>query len=584
MEYPAAFALLAALDNAEGEVFARVRGTYAPHLNKTRGLPVALVRSVIRHGSGTDLMKVAARNPHERVTAEVFAQARPAVAVLRFLRHCGSHDELSYLRPMAETTALLDRHLGADPRAWSRLLALLPNARGTVAETIEAAGAGAGGREAIPAPPAAIAVEWRQLLLSAHPEHLAALVAHLRPRTLLDLVHFGAVLPVEVVAETVRRATARQRRTLAAAEYPRAEVFDALIELGEPGLNAVVYANSRVGDRERNLIMAAAGTVPLDPTTVARVLRSDNVRYRRPAVWSGDPSLVRAALLRVRHSTVVVSEAVETWERGGIAALRPLFHNRYRNEQHEPFVSPVQRGVLLGALLGLWDRHGPAEAERLIDDLPLRPGVAAKLRAMCAQGDAGRTRMREECRRAFDKRALRVVRREPLGFRVGAPGHPRTGWPVLLAAHAEEPLDGATARTLSAFPGCPAEILAAADDGTVLRARWPVRGRWCSATGQDHVYTNEARRLRVESAKIPGLAEQVFSGLVPAGKALDVYDRIQRYGPDASLVGAQRERMLAYLREYLGEGIEPRVVAARLAPSFAGTLPELLATAAAAAG
>ncbi|WP_439676578.1 hypothetical protein [Embleya sp. MST-111070] len=584
MEYPAAFALLAALDNAEGDVFARVRGTYAPHLNKTRGLPVALIRSVIRHGSGADLMKAAARSPHERVTAEVFADARPAVAVLRFLRHCGSHDELSYLRPMVEVTALLDRHLGADPRAWSRLLALLPNGRGTVAETIEEAGARSGGREAIPAPPAAIAVEWRQLLLCAGPEHLVALIPHLRPRTLLDLVHFGAALPVEVVAETVRRATARQRRTLAAAAYPRAEVFDALIELGDPGLNAVVYANPRVGDRERNLIMAAAGTVPLDPTTVARVIGSDNVRYRRPAVWSGDPSLVRAALLRVRYSSVVVSKAVEAWQRGGIAALRPLFYNRYENKQHEPFVPPVQRGVLLGALLGLWDRHGPAEAERLIDDLPLRPGVAAKLRAMCADGDAGRTRMREECRRAFDKRTRHAVLGEPMGFRAGAPGYPRTGWPLLLAAHAEEPLAGARARTLSTFPGCPAEILAAAEDGTVLRAIWPVRGRWCAKTGHDHVYTNEARRLRVELAKIPGLAEQVFSGLVPAGKALDVYDRIQRYGADASLVDKHRERMPAYLREYLGEGIEARVVAARLAPSFAGTLPELLATAAAAAG
>ncbi|OPC81159.1 hypothetical protein B4N89_09530 [Embleya scabrispora] len=584
MDYPAAFALLAALDNAEGEVFARVRGTYAPHLNKSSGLPVALVRSVIRHGSGADLMKAAARNPHERITAQVFAEARPAVAVLRFLRHCGSHDELSYLRPMVEVTALVDRHLGADPRAWSRLLAALPNAPGTVAETIEAAGAGSGGREAIPAPPAAIAVEWRQLLLCARPEHLAALLPHLRPRTVLDLVHFGAALPVEVVVETVRRATARQRRTLAAAEYPRAEVFDALIALGDPGLNAVVYANSRVGDRERNLIMAAAGTVPLDPATVARALRSDNVRYRRPGVWSGDPSLVRAALLRVRHSAVVVSEAIETWERGGMAALRPLFHNRYQNKQHEPFVPPVQRGVLLGALLGLWDRHGPAEAERLVDDLPLRPGVAAKVRAMCADGDAGRARMREECRRAFDKRSCYVVLREPMGFRAGAPGYARMGWPMLLAAHAEEPLAAATARTLSAFPGCPAEILAAAEDGTVLRAHWPVRGRWCSATGHDHVYAKEARRLRVELAKIPGLAEQVFSGLVPAGKALDVYDRIQRYGADASLVDTHRKRMPAYLREYLGEGIEPRVVAAHLAPSFAGTLPELLATAAAAAG
>ncbi|MGC0420718.1 hypothetical protein [Embleya sp. AB8] len=581
MHYAAAFALLAALDNAEGEVFARVRGTYTPHLGEAGGLPASLITSVIRHGTGADLVRIAAPNSDVRVATEILATAGPAVAVLRFLRHCGSDDAQAYLRPMAEVTGLLDRHLGADPCAWSRLLAMLPDCQGTVAELIEAAGAGAGGTEAIPAPPRAVAVDWRQLLLFARPERLAALVPHLRPRTVLDLVHFGARLPGPIVAEAVRRATPRQRAALAVATHPRADAYDALLALADPKLNALIYLNPRAGERERNLIMASAGEVPLDPVTIARVIQSDNPHYRRPGVWSGDPKLVRAAMLRVRNMGTSVAKCMERWEQGGIEALRPLFHNSYQRKQHEPFMVPAHRGVLLGALLGLWDRHGVAAAESLVDDLPLRASTAARLRALFAAGDAGRARMRTECARALDKRMFKGEWLAPLGFRLAVPGYPQTGW----AACAEEPPRKEAARLLSTFPGCPDPIVAAAEaDGKALRVRWPVVGDWVPAVARGDMYTNEVRRLRIELAKIPGLAERVFNGASSAERALELYNRIQRYAEDARLRETQRARMPEYLREYLGTSLEARVIAARMAPSFAGTLPELLATAAAAAG
>ncbi|MET7302877.1 hypothetical protein [Embleya sp. NPDC005575] len=585
MQYGSAFALLAALDNAEGEVFARVRGSYAPHLGEARGLPVPLITSAIRYGTGADLIKIAARTRDVRATTELLAEARPAVAVLRFLRHCGANDGLSYLRPITEVSALLDARLGADPRAWSRLLTQLPDCQGTVAELVEAAAAGEGGTDAIPTPPRTVATEWRQLLLLAHPDHLTALVPHLRVRTVLDLVHFGARLPAPIVAETVRGATARQRRALAAAEHLRPEGYDALIDLGDPELNAVVYANPRAGDRERNRIMAAAGEVALDPATIERVIRSDNARYRRPAVWSGDPALVRAALLRVRHMSVTAAECVELWKRSGVEALRPLFHNTYQRKQYEPFVVPLHRAVLLGALLALWDRHGVAQAELLVADLPLREASAAKLRTMFAAGDAGRARLRAEYERELGRQAPRSEHsRVPQGFRIAAPWDPPAGWATVVAAHAKVPLPGATARFLTAFPDCPAPIAEAAEDGETLRGRWPAADGWWRTFPHDHVHTNEVRRLRTELARIPGLAERVFTGTTPAERALELYDRIQRYAPDPESAVEQRARMAEYIREHLGEGMEARVIAARMAPSFAGTLPELFATAAAAAG
>ncbi|MFI6581900.1 hypothetical protein [Embleya sp. NPDC050493] len=585
MQYRSAFALLAALDNAEGEVFARVRGSYAPHLGEARGLPVALITSAIRYGTNADLVKIAARTRNVRVTTELLAEAGPAVAVLRFLRHCGASDGFSYLRPITEVSALLNARLGADPRAWSRLLTLLPDHQGTVTELVEAAAAGEGGTEAIPTPPRTVTTQWRQLLLLANPEHLSALVPHLRPRTVIDLVHFGARLPAPLVADAVRRATPTQRRALAAAEHLRPEGYDALIDLGDSALNAVVYANPRAGDRERNRIMAAAGEVPLDPATIERVIRSDNARYRRPAVWSGDPALVRAALLRVRHMSVSVAECVETWEHGGVEALRPRFHNAYQRKQYEPFVVPLHRAVLLGALLALWDRHGVAQAELLVADLPLRDASAAKLRAMFAAGDAGHARMRAEYERELGRRARRSEHpRVPQGFRIAAPWDPRAGWDTLVAAHAQEPLAGASARFLTAFPQCPTPIAEAAEDGEMLRGQWPATDRWYRTFPRDPVYTSEVRRLRAEWGRIPGLAEKMFTGTTPAGEALELYDRIQRYAPDPQSAAEQRLRMSEYIREHLGEDLEARVIAARMAPSFVGTLPELFVTAAAAAG
>ncbi|MFI1378719.1 hypothetical protein [Embleya sp. NPDC020886] len=585
MHYGSAFALLAALDNANGEVFARVRGSYAPHLGEAAGLPAPLITSAIRYGTGAELIKIAARTRNLRMLDELLAEAGPAVAVLRFLRHCGASNGISYLLPMTEVSALLGARLGADPRAWSRLLTLLPDCQGTVAELVEAAAAGEGGTEAIPTPSRTVAGEWRQLLLSTHPDHLAALVPHLRPPTVLDLVHFGALLPASVVTEAVRRATPRQRRALAAAHHLRPEGYDALIDLGDPELNAVVYANSWAGDRERNRIMAAAAEVPLDPATIERVLGANNARYRRPAVWSGDPALVRAALLRVRHMGASAAECVELWKRGGIEALRPQFRNNYQHKQYEPFVVPLHRAILLGALLALWERHGVAQAELLVDELPLREASAAKLRTMFAAGDAGRVRLRAEYERELARRASRSAHPSvPQGFRIAAPWQPQAGWATLVAAHAKEPLPGVTARFLTEFPGCPTAIAEATEDDDTLRGRWPARERWYGTHARDQVHTNEVRRLRAEMARIPGLVERVFADGTPAERALELYDRIQRYAPDPESAAEQRARMTRYIDEHLGEGLEARVIAARMAPAFAGTLSELFATAAAAAG
>ncbi|MYV97129.1 hypothetical protein [Streptomyces sp. SID3343] len=582
MQYASAFTLLAVLDSDEGELYARVRGAYAPHLDEGRGLPVSLVRSVIRRGTADDLLRLGSHTEDPTVTAEVFAQARPAVAVLRFLRNVARASDSAYLGPMATLTTLLDRHLGADPRAWSRLLALLPDCQGTVTDLIEAAAKGDGGTERIPVAPRTVALEWRQLLMFAPPAHVAALAPHLRPRILHDLVHFGARLPSDVVAAVVGRATDKQRIALCSSIHLRHEAVDALLDLANPELAALLYLNPKSGDYERNRVMARAAEVPPTENLIKRVTSTDNANYRRSTVWSGDPMLVRVGLLRVQRTHAPIQECMRDWRKGGMVALRRRFVDR-TGKQHEPFVVPLHRVALLGALLGLWDRHGVAEAERLVDELPLRPNAATRLRATLADGDAGRDRLRAEfdavCAKPMGKSANTRIGQ---GFVHHVPTYPRAGWDAVVAAHEAEPLDGDTARRLTAFADCPAEIADAADDGTMLRAQWPVGSGWRPLSDPGNPY--EVRRLRIELERIPGLAERVFTDKQGADAALELYRRIQMHAPTVTLRVTQQVAMAEFVREHLGDSMEARVVAAQMAPSFTGTLRELLVTAAAAAG
>jgi hypothetical protein len=504
------------------------------------------------------------------------------VAVLRFLRNVARASDSPYLGPMADLTTLLDRHLGADPLAWSRLLALLPDCQGTVTDLVEAAAKGDGGTAPIPAAPRTVAHEWRQLLMFAPIAHLAALAPHLRQSALLDLVHFGAVLPSDVVAAVVGRATAKQRTALASSGHLRHEAADALLDLASPELSMLLYLNPKSGEYERNRIMARAAEVPLAKSLITRVTSTDNSDYRRSAVWSGDPMLVRAGLLRVQRTYTPVHECMRDWEMGGFEALRRRFVDR-AHTQYEPFVVPLHRVVLLGALLGLWDRHGATEVERLVDELPLRPKVEARLRAMLADGDAGRDRLRAEfdatCAKPMGKSEYNRIGQ---GFLLHVPTYPRAGWDAIVAAHRAEPLDGNTARRLTTFADCPAVIAEAANDGTRLRAQWPSTSGWRLPSESGNPY--EVRRLRVELERIPDLAERVFTDRQDADAALELYRRIQMYAPTPMLRETQQVAMAAFVREHLGDSMEARVIAAQMAPSFTGTLRELLATAAAAAG
>ena len=580
MDHASAFALLAALDTEDGAIYERVRETYAPHLGSARDLPPSLVRSVIRHGSPKDLTRVGAAASDEHANVDVFASATPAASTLRFLRHTAQNRAVAYLRPMAALTALLGRRLGADPLAWSRLVALLPDFAGTIPDLVEAAATGSGGRTPIPAPARTVQREWRQLLLFAPPEHLVALIPHLRPATLFDLAHFGARLPATTAGDVVGRATPKQRLSLACGEFVRPEVVDALIDLRDPEIAAAIYVNSHRGERARNRIMAEAGEVPLSARTVARVTAADNSQYRRPALWSGDPVLTRVALLRVRDSNVSVQDAARLWREGGVEALRPHFSNRGRTTPIEPFVVPGDRSLLLGALLALWERHGVDEVRGLIRDLPTAAATTAALEAMCADGEAGRARMRAE----FDRRLAKAsdaldAPGLPRGCVVGAPGYPGKDWETIVARHRETPFAVATARSLDRYPGCPPEIVARAGEDA-LASYWPAPTGWATTDVAREPYA--ARTLRTRLKKTPGLADSVFNGTKSAEDALDLYADIGRYATDPALRESLRARMAAHIDEFLGTSIDARVVAARMAPSFEGTLPELLATAAAA--
>jgi hypothetical protein len=263
--------------------------------------------------------------------------------------------------------------------------------------------------------------------------------------------------------------------------------------------------------------------------------------------------------------------------------MRPKFRDYWGPDRYEPFVVPRQRVTLLGALLALWDRHGVKEAELLVTELPLAAGTEQTLRARFAEGDAGRAALRAEFEQALaEPIGTRESSRVPRGFDLGAPGYQAVAWPALVAAHERDPLDAGSARHLTGFADCPEVIAGVADDGAALRTQWPAPTGWL--VPQRRIAGSEMRQLRTELKRIPDLAERVFDGERPAEESLELYERIQRFALDQTLRAQQRERMTEYVRSFLGDGTDARVVAARMAPSFSGTLPELLATATVASG
>ncbi|MFE3196455.1 hypothetical protein [Embleya sp. NPDC059237] len=593
MSKTAIIALLAELNDVDGTIFARMREEMPAALRETETLPPALVRDALRRADEAALFAIAGNLGLPRgALAELYTG--PALPALRALRALAPKNPRAYTEVTRGSGELIERHLGCSTAAWGRLLAALPTCTTSLGAAIEAAGAGeavtgAGEEAADLRVPADLRAEFRQLLLLAPAEVLAELLPALRPHTVRDLLRFGAEVAPAVLTELIARATPAQRLALARARRARPEVAGALIELGDSALNAAVYLNPRTGPAIRARIMASA--TPLHPTVAERVCRDWAITIRLPALWSGDPLLVRSALLRRGALGLPLAECLAIWQERGVEGLRPYTHHvapMPTGRQAQPFRAPRYRLVLLITLLRLGERSGPRAALDLVADLGLPEPLAARCRELLAEPDA-LDRLRAEVAAAGGTR--RLARR--------LRGHlPTVGWPMIETpvvdwaeirrAHRRNPFGDRALALLLDQDGCPTELRRAAE--AVPRSPYrPRPGRWPTP-----VTWTDPRGVHWRTPEEQTTATALATGRVPLAEVLtrpravtaaELLGRCEAIAPDAPAARELRERLRALIAGQVApaDRVPFAVVALRLLPDFEGSLAELVTTAAGAA-
>ncbi|MET7300491.1 hypothetical protein [Embleya sp. NPDC005575] len=585
MSKTAIIALLAEMNDADGTIFARIRDEMPAALRDTEVLPPAVVRTALRSADAKALFAIAGnlRLPRGAI-AELYTG--PALAALRALRALGPKNPRAYTEATRGIGELMDRHLGGSAAAWGRLLALLPTYEGSLHAAIEAAGTGDEDSGTVDegsnlSVPGELRMEFRQLLLLAPPESVARLWPALRPHIVRDLVRFGAEVPGAVLADMIAGATPAQRRSLARARRALPEVGAALIGLGDPALNALVYLNPHTGEAIRARIMVSS--TPLHPSLVERLCGNWSVSTRLPALWSGDPLLVRAAMLK-RH-TITLAESLATWQEKGAEGLRP--HARPEmptraGSEPQPFRVPRYRLLLLITLLRLCECAGPQAALDLLGEVTVAESEAQRYRELLSS-PAGIARLRAEIDASSGTR--RLVRRLRAHL-------PRVGWPMLetpfvdwaeiTKAHRRKPFPDRSLALLAGQDGCPAELRREAG-AAPTGGRWPTPiGRLDPTTGGGLSERERAMVADVRAGRMP--IGELLTGLraASAGELLGLRDTI---APDGRAAHELRDKF----HELIDRRVAPAgrvafaVVALRLLPEFEGSLAQLVDTAAAAA-
>ncbi|MFF7242301.1 hypothetical protein ACFZBU_00200 [Embleya sp. NPDC008237] len=586
MSKTAMIALLAEMNDADGVIFARIRNEMPAALRDTETLPPAVVRTALHLDDAAALFAIAGNLGLPRgAIAELYTG--PALRMLRALRALGPKNPRAYTEATRGVRELMDRHLGGSAAAWGRLLALLPTHEGPLHAAIEAAGAGDDhsgptGPAEILSIPAELRTEFRQLALLAPADSIARLLPALRPHIVRDLVRFGVEVPPAVLADTIARATPAQRRSLARARRALPEVGAALIGLDDPALNALVYLNPHTGEAIRARIMASSR--PLHPTLVERLCDNWSIPTRLPALWSGDPLLVRAAMLKRRTMTITLAESLAIWQDRGIEGLRP--HARHQvampaGSQARPFRAPRYRLLFMIALVRLCDRAGPRAALDLLDEVPVAASEARRYRELLSS-PAGIARLRAEIDAAGGTR--RLVRRLRADL-------PRFGWPMLettsvdwaeiTRAHRRKRFSDPALALLAKQDGCPAELRREAG-WAPTGGRWPVPIGWSDPrTGRGLAAPERATAADVAAGRTP--IGELLTG-PRAASACELLALRDTIAPD----GRATHELHARLRELIERRVTPAdrvafaVVALRLLPEFEGSLAQLVDTAAAA--
>ncbi|MFI9046451.1 hypothetical protein [Streptomyces sp. NPDC053427] len=473
------------------------------------------------------------RLPVDRVLAEV----APAVKVLGALPY--DHE------PTRTALTALLAPLGTDPVNWLTCYARMGRApRSSVAELIAAvAGPGARTKRCVgwprpreaefpPRPSEHSRAAFVGMLRCASPEAQIAVVPYFDALAvqhfLLECDPSPAVLDAVVAAHGLPACIAVIAGRLDDAKRAY------LLDLDEPSVDAELFRRRSLDRAEQERLLAGrlrgGGTRPVPQELLAAVddLRvSEDRDLLTAGVTSGDLNVARRVVERVRLQVPAtrLRLLVAVWERGGPDAVRE---------------------ILAMDRLPLTLRR---RTEKLLDT----PDGLDRIRALLADEESP-DRLAAYLMRASSRpeKRLRLFLGE--GF--------RTPWPALLAAHRAAPLTADLVAALVELPDCPRELLLAGLGSA--SADWTSWFDWVAPALARGTLTPDDLLTRSD----------------PAELALDL---LQRWARDRSFEGEDVQRFrddaLALTREHLGTDTDAWTVALHLLPTFAGTVPELLATA-----
>ncbi|MEV0373978.1 hypothetical protein AB0I10_29940 [Streptomyces sp. NPDC050636] len=483
--------------------------------------------------------------PLERVLAEV-APARKVLAALQY-----DHE------PTRKAVAELIAPLGDDPTAWLTLYKRLRRFKGSATELIAKACASTRRVTAWPEPlgpgdpgkeePQGARRVFLDLYGCAPEEEQLALVPHLDMRAVQHLFAVGKPsrrVCAEIVAVRGSELAAHSSHIVLTKD-----VIDGLLDRDDPVINAELFEDHRLDQKERTRILAGVGrgggAVPVHDRLISHLRDVHLSEYRdrlTAGITSGDSKVLDVVLDRLRLYTEAGRLRLVTalWERQGPDAVRELLTQARFHQDKRSWPVRTQRAVLdaLDAPGGLNDLR-----ERLAtEEDPVR--VVAFLRNVRNPDEPA----------AYAERIRRMVS-EGTKF----------PWDELIRAHAENPLPAYLLLALVEESDCPRYLLRACLSDALLRL------------------TNYQWWIRRALRRGPLTPEDLLQCAHPAA-SVAAYPSNPYVRLDKGAWSQAHAEVRKLAREHLGSNVEAWAVALRLLPEFHGTVPELIATAGAVAG
>lgn len=381
------------------------------------------------------------------------------------------------------------------------------------------------------------------------------------------------------------------------------EVIEELIPYDEPEINAALFLHTDLTDAQRRHVLAGrlwekgeAATptderLPLTPALVKGMEESARRNWLLPVCDSGDPLLCRILLgsprVKVHTEAQQLLMLVRLWERHGPDEVRALL-DETKFPPRKQGKHPLPPKVLTTARTALDAADGLAALRAAQAHAAGPEGLVDYLRTAVPQGELAKSldHWAEENNGVRTSQPADAHRTEPMP------------WPELLAAHRAEPLPDRLLVDLMRLAGCPADLTEAAAEAEFRLshpAYTPRRGK------RPPTVPEMLRKLPapVHEGRSPWLEKafetdrvtlaDVLRDAFPAGACVAFLGSVLRPAPedeDGTEGGTLdthevRRAVDELVGQHLGDAPDSWAMALHLTADFEGTLPELLATAAA---